>query len=236
MGSSDQARSALVLKIDSPIIGYKVKTSTAGEEHCVSATPVVHMHETVARPERLIGATYKVKTPEHISEHSLYITINDIVLNEGTENEVRRPFEIFINSKSMEHFQWIVALTRILSAVFRKGGDINFLVEELRSVFDPKGGYWNKGKYIHSLIAEIGNVIETHLISIGMIDAPKMDPHQQSFIATKRAEFLGETPTSLNGTQASFPESATLCSKCHYKAVVRRDNCSCCLNCGESHC
>ncbi len=126
MGSSDQARSALVLKIDSPIIGYKVKTSTAGEEHCVSATPVVHMHETVARPERLIGATYKVKTPEHISEHSLYITINDIVLNEGTENEVRRPFEIFINSKSMEHFQWIVALTRILSAVFRKGGTLIF--------------------------------------------------------------------------------------------------------------
>ena len=94
----------------------------------------MHMHETVQRPEKLMGTTYKLKTPEHISEHSLFITINDMVLNEGTEYETRRPFEIFINSKSMEHYQWIVALTRIISAVFRKGGDITFLVEELRSV------------------------------------------------------------------------------------------------------
>jgi hypothetical protein len=133
---------------------------------------VVHMHETVLRPERLMGTTYKLKTPEHVSEHSLFITINDIILNEGTVHETRRPFEIFINSKSLEHYQWIVALTRIISAVFRKGGDVTFLVEELRSVFDPKGGYWNKGKYVPSLIAEIGNVIETHLTEIGMLKAP----------------------------------------------------------------
>ncbi|MCV5706806.1 hypothetical protein OFN27_26890, partial [Escherichia coli] len=95
-----------------------------------------------------MGTTYKLKTPEHVSEHSLFITINDIILNEGTVHETRRPFEIFINSKSLEHYQWIVALTRIISAVFRKGGDVTFLVEELRSVFDPKGGYWNKGKYV----------------------------------------------------------------------------------------
>lgn len=106
----------------------------------------MHMHETVLRPERLMGTTYKLKTPEHVSEHSLFITINDIILNEGTVHETRRPFEIFINSKSLEHYQWIVALTRIISAVFRKGGDVTFLVEELRSVFDPKGGLLEQGQ------------------------------------------------------------------------------------------
>ena len=100
------------------------------------------MHEKVERPEMLLGSTYKLKTP--LSEHALYVTINDIVFNEGTEHEMRRPFEIFINSKNMDHFQWIVALTRIMSAVFRKGGDVTFLVEELRSVFDPKGGISRK--------------------------------------------------------------------------------------------
>ena len=104
---------------------------------------VIQMHETLERPQKLIGSTYKLKTPDHVSAHAMYITINDIVLNEGTEHEMRRPFEVFINSKNLEHYQWIVALTLIMSAVFRKGGDITFLVDELRSVFDPRGGYWN---------------------------------------------------------------------------------------------
>jgi hypothetical protein len=101
------------------------------------------MHEQVKRPESLVGSTYKIKTP--LSEHALYVTINDMVLNEGTSHEVRRPFEMFINSKNMDHYQWIVALTLIISAVFRKGGDVSFLVEELHSVFDPRGGYFKKG-------------------------------------------------------------------------------------------
>ena len=121
------------------------------------------MHEQLERPDQLAGSTYKIKTP--LSDHALYVTINDIVLNPGTEHELRRPFEIFINSKNMEHFQWIVALTRIISAVFRKGGDVAFLVEELHSVFDPGGGYLKRGgKHVPSLVAEIGTVIEDHLI------------------------------------------------------------------------
>ena len=107
----------MVKKIQSKIIGYKVKSKE--EQAQQDAARVIHMHKTVQRPEKLISSTYKLKTPEHISEHSLFITINDMVLNEGTEHEIRRPFEIFINSKSMEHYQWIVALTRIISAVFR---------------------------------------------------------------------------------------------------------------------
>ena len=148
---------------------------------------VIHMHETLARPQKLIGSTYKLKTPDHVSSHAMYITINDIVLNEGTEHELRRPFEVFINSKNLEHYQWIVALTLIMSAVFRKGGDVTFLVEELRSVFDPRGGYWNKGKYMPSIIAEIGDVIEHHLMSIGMLKSKEPDEVQAKLIEDQKS-------------------------------------------------
>ncbi|MCW8329825.1 NrdJb [Photobacterium sp. SDRW27] len=227
----------MVKKIDSKIVGFKVKSQEQEVQQPEPAQPeveVVHMHEDMPRPEKLLGTTYKLKTPEHISEHSLFITINDVVLNEGTEHEVRRPFEVFINSKSLEHYQWIVALTRIMSAVFRKGGDCTFLVEELRSVFDPRGGYWNKGKYVPSLIAEIGNVIEQHLTEIGMLGKPEVDEHQQAFLDAKKAE-LEAKPEEEQDT-GNFPPSATLCYKCHNKAVIVKDGCQTCLNCGDSKC
>ena len=126
----------MATRIDKKIVGYKVGDTEEAGEGVVAAAPapaeaeakdnVVQLHEKLERPEMLIGSTYKVKTP--LSEHALYVTINDIVLNHGTENELRRPFEIFINSKNMDHFQWILALTRIISAVFRKGGDVTFQV------------------------------------------------------------------------------------------------------------
>jgi len=130
----------------------------------------IRMNEGIQRPEILNGRTYKISTP--MDDHAMYITINDIVLNEGTEFENRRPFEIFINSKNMEHFQWIVSLTRIISAVFRKGGEVNFLIEELQSVFDPKGGYFkpgSKGKFMNSVVSEIGEVIKIHLNHLEML-------------------------------------------------------------------
>ncbi|MFQ1851784.1 NrdJb [Aeromonas veronii] len=226
----------MVKKIDKKIVAYKVRTKDEPQEDLSVQDDVVHMHETVLRPERLMGTTYKLKTPEHVSEHSLFITINDIILNEGTVHETRRPFEIFINSKSLEHYQWIVALTRIISAVFRKGGDVTFLVEELRSVFDPKGGYWNKGKYVPSLIAEIGNVIESHLTEIGMLKAPGLDEHQQAFLAEKQAELKAAQEAEEQQTGSGFPANAALCYKCHTKALVLKDGCMTCLNCGDSKC
>lgn len=226
----------MVKKIDRKIVAYKVSTKDEPQDVAAPQEDVVHMHETVLRPERLMGTTYKLKTPEHVSEHSLFITINDIILNEGTVHETRRPFEIFINSKSLEHYQWIVALTRIISAVFRKGGDVTFLVEELRSVFDPKGGYWNKGKYVPSLIAEIGNVIETHLTEIGMLKAPGLDEHQQAFLAEKQAELQAENVAAEPSAGSGFPANAALCYKCHTKALVLKDGCMTCLNCGDSKC
>ncbi|HDO1322430.1 TPA: NrdJb [Aeromonas veronii] len=226
----------MVKKIDKKIVAYKVRTKDEPQEDLAPQDDVVHMHETVLRPERLMGTTYKLKTPEHVSEHSLFITINDIILNEGTVHETRRPFEIFINSKSLEHYQWIVALTRIISAVFRKGGDVTFLVEELRSVFDPKGGYWNKGKYVPSLIAEIGNVIESHLTEIGMLKAPGLDEHQQAFLAEKQAELKAAQEAKEQEASSGFPANAALCYKCHTKALVLKDGCMTCLNCGDSKC
>ncbi len=231
-------------QIKSKIIAYSVKSKDEMPAVCDTPqeeqnTPDI-MHEKMPRPEKLLGTTYKLKTPEHVSEHSLFITINDLVLNEGTQHEMRRPFEIFINSKSLEHYQWIVALTRIISAVFRKGGDSTFLVDELRSVFDPKGGYWNNGKYVPSLIAEIGNVIELHLKEIGLLDAPELDTHKQKFLDDKRAELTVKKDFNENeaedATGSAFPPSATLCYKCHYKAVVIKDACQTCLNCGDSKC
>ena len=177
---------------------------------------IIQLHEKIERPELLLGSTYKIKTP--LSEHALYVTINDIVLNAGTEHELRRPFEIFINSKNMDHFQWIVALTRIISAVFRKGGDVTFMVDELRSVFDPRGGYFKKGgRYMPSLVAEIGDAIESHLREIGMLEQPQTKPE-----------------TSAQDT--AFPASAQLCAKCYTKAVVSAEGCMTCLNCGDSKC
>ncbi|MBE9515881.1 MAG: NrdJb [Proteobacteria bacterium] len=226
----------MAIKIEGKITGYEVATKENNTAPVESAeSNIVHMHEKLERPEQLIGNTYKIKTP--LTEHALYVTVNDIILNEDTEHEKRRPFEIFINSKSMDHFQWIVALTRIISAVFRKGGDVTFLVEELRSVFDPKGGYFKKGRYIPSLVAELGDVIECHMKHIGLI-VTEEDEHQKKFIEQKRAEFESKTKKQPveDENNTDFPPEAQLCNKCMTKAAVKLDGCMTCLNCGDSKC
>ena len=196
---------------------------------------VIHMHEKVERPEVLIGSTYKVKTP--VSDHAMYVTINDIVLNKGTQFESRRPFEVFINSKNLDHYQWIVALTRIISAVFRKGGDVTFLVDELKAVFDPRGGYWKPGgKYMPSIIAELGHVVEQHLQTIGMLKTTELDEHQQKLIDQKRAEYDEANRQTDAFADSEFPEGAQLCSRCSTAAVVMMDGCMTCLSCGDSKC
>jgi hypothetical protein len=233
----------MAIKIDKKIVSYSVvreepapEAPSAGADQTreKAQTQVLQMHEKIERPELLRGTTYKIKTP--LSEHALYVTINDIILNADTEHELRRPFEIFINSKNMDHFQWIVALTRIMSAVFRKGGDVTFLVEELRSVFDPRGGYFKKGgKYMPSLVADIGDVIERHLRMIGMIKDEGLDEHRRKLIADKLAQYQAARANSVEPGNG-FPEEADLCLKCQTKAVIMLDNCLTCLNCGESKC
>jgi len=229
------------IKIEKKIVKYGVVKDEAKDEAAAEAaaeaapTNVIQMHEQLERPEMLLGSTYKIKTP--LSEHALYVTINDIILNPGTPNELRRPFEVFINSKNMDHFQWIVALTRIISAVFRKGGDVTFLVEELRSVFDPRGGYFKKGgKYMPSLVAEIGDAIECHLRMIGLMKNDDLDEHQKKLIEEKRAQYESTVGGAEAKEPSAFPDGAQLCPKCQTKAVIQMDGCLTCLNCGDSKC
>lgn len=229
----------MAIKILSKIVDYEVAKPEASASSEL-APALEEMHEKLKRPEHLEGSTYKIKTPH--SEHALYVTINDVVLNHGSDHEVRRPFEIFINSKNMEHYQWISALTLIISAVFRKGGDCTFLVEELRSVFDPKGGYMKRGgRWMPSLVAEIGDVLEQHMKKIGLL-ADGLDEHQQAYLAQKRAEFSQKSESSAvvdtehEGSQGSYPEGAQMCSKCHTQAMILMDGCMTCLSCGDSKC
>lgn len=223
----------MAIKINKPITGFDVAKEEDGDT--AESSNVIQMHEKLERPEILLGSTYKIKTP--LTEHALYVTLNDIVLNPGTEHEKRRPFEVFINSKSMDHFQWIVALTRIISAVFRKGGDVTFLVEELHSVFDPRGGYFRRGKYTPSLVAEIGDVIDRHLKMIGLIPSEESDDGKQ-YLSEKRAQLqaqTGRTEAHQDGS-GEYPPEARLCNKCLTKAVMKMDGCTTCLNCGDSKC
>jgi len=228
----------MAIKIEKKIVGYQVHTNpeAVAELEASKAPKPVEMNETIERPDFLLGSTYKVKTP--VSEHALYITINDIILNQDTDHEVRRPYEVFINSKSMEHFQWVIALTRVISAVFRKGGDITFLVEELSSVYDPNGGYYKKGGvFMPSLVAEIGAVIEKHMKAIGLIEHEEMSESTKQILAEKKAQFeASQTSSAENAEENPFPANATLCKKCHNKSVIVMDGCQTCLNCGDSKC
>lgn len=229
----------MATKIDKKIVDFKVVKKEPEVVEPAKPIEPEKMHENVERPDMLLGSTYKIKTP--LSEHALYVTINDVILNQDTDHETRQPYEIFINSKSMDQFQWVVALTRVISAVFRKGGDVCFLVEELKAVFDPQGGYFKKGgKFMPSLVAEIGDAIESHMKMIGLIKDDGPDEHQRKLMAAKRAEYETKREVAVEScdddASTSFPEGAQLCKKCHTKATIMMDGCMTCLNCGDSKC
>jgi ribonucleoside-diphosphate reductase alpha chain len=177
---------------------------------------VIYMTRPLDRPEALPGSTYKIRWVD--TDHAIYITLNDIV-----QDGRRRPFEVFINSKNMEHYAWTVALTRMISAVFRRGGDVSFVVEELKAVFDPRGGQWSNGHYIPSLLAAIGEVIERHMIDIGfMPNREEKDMH----IAGKQVVGLEE------GSRHVLRQ----CPRCGQAAMIRQENCDVCTACGHSKC
>ena len=223
-------------KIEKKIVGYKVVSDEVkAETEAKDDTNIIQMHEKVSRPEALSGSTYKIKTP--LSDHAMYLTINDIILNEGSDHEQRRPFEIFLNSKNMDQFQWISALTRVISAVFRKGGDCTFLVEELKAIFDPQGGYFKSGgRFMPSIVAEIGWAIEDHLQKIGLLAKTEISEHQQKIMDEKKEEFQSKLKVEPSPASSEFPENAQVCKKCSVKAVILMDGCMTCLNCGDSKC
>jgi ribonucleoside-diphosphate reductase alpha chain len=181
---------------------------------------VVYMSQPLSRPEALPGQTYKINWPE--SEHAMYITINDVV-----QDGRRRPFEIFINSKNMEHYAWTVALTRMISAVFRRGGDVSFVVEEMKAVFDPRGGAWMEGRYVPSLLAAIGDVIERHMIEIGFL------PSKERRQPVHTAQVVNLTPPSPGRLPGPRLRQ---CPKCGEAALIRSENCDQCTSCSYSKC
>jgi ribonucleoside-diphosphate reductase alpha chain len=198
-----------------------------------SSTPfekdgVVYMSKPLERETVLPGFTYKLQWPE--SDHAIYITINDILQADGSgQGQRRRPFEIFINSKNMEHYAWTVALTRMISAVFRRGGDVTFVVEELKAVFDPRGGSWMKGRYVPSLLAAIGQVIEQHMIDTGFIPGKDEKPLSDAIRAV-----AGQPLTS-----AISPIGATKakgCERCGERSLIQQEGCETCTSCGYSKC
>ncbi len=182
---------------------------------------VVYMTAPLARPEVLPGRSYKLRWPE--SDHAIYITLNDVVEEGSGKESRRRPFEIFINSKNMEHYAWTVALTRMISAVFRRGGDVSFVVDELKAVFDPRGGAWMEGRYVPSLLAAIGGVIERHMIDIGFLQAKETPEGAEQ----KAVVNLGGPE---NGTR--FAQ----CPKCGGASLIRQEGCDLCTSCGYSKC
>ncbi len=191
----------------------KAPGESADAPHEVDGGEVVYMSEPLDRPQSLEGSTYKLKWPD--SEHAIYLTINDIVIGGR-----RRPFEVFINSKNMEHYAWTLALTRMISAVFRRGGDVSFVVEELKAVFDPRGGAWVKGKYIPSILAAIGGVIEQHMVNIGFLEGEgmglKSDPQAQV--------------VNMDAPRAKA------CPSCGQFDMVMIEGCMTCRSCGHSKC
>jgi len=192
-----------VIEIKQPIVGYSIVTEEA-------KNPEVTL---VERPEELSGTTYKLTTP--LANAAIYVTLN---------NHDGKPFELFINTKDMRHYQWTVALTRVISAVFRHGGESAFLVEELQAIQDPSGGYFKKGKYVPSLVAEIGGVLEKHLTDLGLYQ-------KDTSLAEAAAVMIAE-----KGIGKSEGKRGSLCPKCNAYAMIKSEGCEVCLECSYSHC
>ncbi len=191
-----------------------VSEATEAAPQADTGAVVIYLSEPLGRPEALEGQTYKLKWP--VSEHAIYITINDIIVGGR-----RRPFEVFINSKNMEHYAWTVALTRMISAVFRRGGDVSFVVEELKAVFDPRGGAWMQGRYVPSILAAIGGVIEEHLVRIGFIEGAGLG--------------LKSDPKAKVAAMGAGKRGAA-CPSCGAYEMVMIEGCMTCRACGHSKC
>lgn len=208
-----QEQAAPMKQITQKIVGWKVSTK---EE--AGKTIEVREAETLERPRTVVGRTYKISPA--VTDSAMYVTINDIILDDGT----RRPVEMFINTKHVAHQQWITALTRMVSAIFRKPGPYLFVAEELRQIYDPQGGYFDGGKMIPSVVAHVADVLNEHFIWIGAQEAPELTEVQKEVLTEKKAE------ATARGIQGQ------VCMKCHETAVIMMDGCLTCCNCGDSKC
>ncbi|MFC1673831.1 adenosylcobalamin-dependent ribonucleoside-diphosphate reductase [Pseudomonadota bacterium] len=211
---------------EQPSLPFDKPTARISEDKSDMGSTVHQMFQPLERPEFLKGHTYKLNWPE--SEHALYVTINDYI-DDGRE----RPFEVFINSKNMDHYAWTVALCRMISAVFRRGGDVSFVVEELKNVFDPRGGHWVGGKYVPSLLAALGEVIERHMVAIGFLKGGEPFRDETEAEAMKQVVNTDFSPDENDPPRDS---RMSFCPKCSQPALIKQEGCDTCLECGYSKC
>jgi ribonucleoside-diphosphate reductase alpha chain len=199
------------------------------------AGEVVYMATPLAREAVLAGYTYKLKWAA--SDHALYLTINDV-----ERDGRRRPFEIFINTRNLEHYAWTVALTRMISAVFRRGGDVTFVVDELKAIFDPQGGQWMGGRYVPSLLAAIGEVIEAHMVRIGFLQRASSIERSETMLAAAAGHHTGTAagpspgPSDGSAHTVSGGSAQRFCPRCQQRAFVFQSGCWSCRECGYSKC
>lgn len=186
--------------------------------------PIIVRPQPPKRPLELEGTTYKIRTP--LAADALYVTINDLIEEDGR----RRPYEIFINTKNLQYFSWIVAMTRLISSVFRHDPAPRFLVEELKSIYDPNGGYFSEGTYIPSLAADIGRIIEKHLEKLGIM------PHHYEKKVEKKAEPAKEEIQKVAAPTADQFNGMLICPVCNERKLIMQENCVKCLACGHSKC
>ena len=205
---------APMVKIDQEIIGWKVTT----RENAEGVKEIIKEPETLERPRVVEGRTYKIKPA--VTDSAMYITINDIIYEDGS----RRPLEMFISTKHVAHQQWINALTRMISAIFRKPGPYLFIAEELGEIFDPAGGYFANGKMMPSVVAHVGQVLKEHFEHIGVLEKPVLTEAQVVVIKEKKAQ------AEVKGV------AMILCNKCHEEAAIYMDGCLTCTSCGDSKC
>ncbi len=211
---SNGADSTPMMKIDQKIVGWSV--STVKDE--AGNTTTVKEAETLERPRIVEGRTYKISPA--VTDSAMYITINDLILEDGTH----RPLEMFISSKHVPHQQWITALTRMVSAIFRKPGPFLFVAEELQQIFDPQGGYFTNGRMVPSVVAHVGTILQEHFEHIGLLEARELSAETQVVIAEKLEKATDKGMSMMT------------CPKCHQPAVVRMDGCDTCTSCGDSKC
>lgn len=204
------------IKITSKIVGWKVKDQEHNDEE--GNKYIVQTPETLERPRVVEGRTYKISPA--VTDSAMYITINDIILEDGT----RRPLELFINTKHVAHQQWITALTRMVSAIFRKPGPYLFVVDELQQIFDPQGGYFAGSKMMPSVVAHVAEVLKEHFEWIGALEKEELSAVQLQVIAEKKEE------------AAKQGVKAQLCTKCGEEAMLFLDGCMTCTACGDSKC
>jgi len=238
-GNSERATGAPVVPRQAPDRAPAFAAEWRPIERPVERTGIVYMARPLERDPALAGYTYKLKWPG--SDHAIYVTINDI-----ERDGRRRPFEIFINTKNLEHYAWTVALTRMISAIFRRGGDVSFVVEELKAVFDPQGGQWMEGRYVPSLLAAIGSIIEHHMLRIGfLLPDPAVMPAGEGLPGQPAgASQIGEGSASservlssaVHAPNAAAGVGARRCPRCQVGGLILQSGCWVCRDCGYAKC